>query len=74
MVAPAAEQNTPIRAKLTRPAQMVTVPQKTQRTISSAGSLGAEAEKSTDKKKKAGKKEEKIDSGLLTLQESWNLP
>ena len=73
MFAPAAEQNTPTRARLTRPAQMVTMPHKTQRTISSVGSLGPEAEDPTYKKKKAGNKK-KIDNSQLTLQESWNLP
>ena len=45
---PAADQNIPIRARLIRPAQMVTMPRKTQKTISSAGSLGPEAEDTTD--------------------------
>jgi hypothetical protein len=35
------------------------MPRKTQRTISSAGNLGPEAEDPTDEKKKIGKKEEK---------------
>ena len=73
MFAPAAEQNTLIRARLTRPAHIVTMPRKTQRTLSSAGSLGPEAEASIDKKEKAGNKK-KNDNNQLTLQESWNLP
>ena len=49
------------------------MPRKTQRTLSSAGSLGPEAEASIDKKEKAGNKK-KNDNNQLTLQESWNLP
>jgi hypothetical protein len=75
MFAPAAEQNTSIRAKPARPAHMVIMPRKTQRTISSTRSLGPGAEDPTDKnkKKKAGKKK-KFDNRQLTLQELWNLP
>ena len=67
VLVPASEQNIPTRARLTRPAQMVTMPRKTQRAVSSAGGLGPEAEGPIDKKKKAGKKR-KINNSQLARQ------